>query len=52
MVQRLKNHQFRLTWTRDTTKDFIEKLIVDYGTSRGIKIALNAGVPAYAISMG
>ena len=35
----------------DTTKDFIEKLIVDYGTSRGIKIALDVGVPAYAISM-
>ena len=35
----------------DTTKNLIEKLIVDYGTSRGIKIALNAGVPAYAISM-
>ena len=35
----------------DTTKNFVEKLIVDYGTSRGIKIALDVGVPAYAISM-
>ena len=35
----------------DTTKKFIEKLIVDYGTSRGIKMALDVGVPAYAISM-